>query len=195
MPRRYTLQRRAELKDDNRARILAAAVSIFRDRGMGAASTLAIAKAADVSPGTVRNHFPDRDDLASAVFEQALGELRPPDPGIFDRATGARDRMTRLATELAAFYERSEPWWRAYEREPELINAWSSGVDRYYRDVDRLMRAGLGPLSGDDTALAVVAAVIGPPTYFALRSRGLAAEDAVRIGVDLVVPWLEAQGG
>jgi hypothetical protein len=24
------------------------------------------------------------------------------------------------------------PWWRVYEREPELIRAWCGGVDQYY---------------------------------------------------------------
>ena len=52
---------------------------------------------------------------------------------------------------LAAFYERSEPWWRAYEREPDLVQAWSGGVDQYYAHIDELMRAALGdlaPMSG-----------------------------------------------
>ena len=66
MPRRYTLGKRAGPKADTRARILAAAVEIYRDRGMAAASNLAIAHAADVSPATVRNHFPDSAGLVAA---------------------------------------------------------------------------------------------------------------------------------
>ena len=55
------------------------------------------------------------------------------------------------------------------------------------------MRAALGPLSSDDVALGVVAAVIGPPTFFALRSRGMSSEAAVDLGLELAVPWLEAR--
>jgi hypothetical protein len=110
---------------------------------------------------------------------------------VFDGLGSLRDRVRRLAQELAAFYERSEPWWRAYEREPDLIRAWSGGVDQYYSDIEGLMRAALGELSSDDRSLTVVASVIGPPTFFAMRGRGLSSDEAVRLCLELAVPWLE----
>lgn len=191
MPRSYNLGRRAAPKADTRARIVAAALDIYRDRGLAGASNLAIARAADVAPATVRNHFPDEGDLARAVFEAMLEELRIPTPAIFDGIDDLAERVTRLAEALAAFYERSEPWWRAYEREPDLIQAWGGGVDQYYADIERLMRAGLGELADDERAVAVVASVIGPPTFFALRGRGLSSDEAVRLSLELALPWLE----
>src|SRR5215210_4611126 len=134
MPRAYNLGRRATPKADTRARIVAAAIETFRDRGFGGASNLAIARAADVAPATVRNHFPDQDTLATAVFEALLAELRVPTSAIFDGVDDPNARVELLARELAAFYERSAPWWRVYEREPELIKAWGGGVDHYYAD-------------------------------------------------------------
>jgi AcrR family transcriptional regulator len=183
--------RRAGPKADTRARIVAAALAIYRDRGFSGASNLAIARAADVAPATVRNHFPDEGGLARAVFEALLVELRIPSPEIFDGVHDPQARIELLARELAAFYERSESWWRVYEREPDLINAWSGGVDQYYADIDRLMRAALGDLSGDELSVAVVASVIGPPTFFALRGRGLSSDDAVGLSLELTLPWLE----
>ena len=59
MPRSYNLGRRAEPKADTRARIVDAALAIYRDRGLAGASNLAIARVADVVPATVRNHFPE----------------------------------------------------------------------------------------------------------------------------------------
>ncbi len=191
MPRSYNLGRRAAPKADTRARIVGAALEIYRDRGLAGASNLAIARAADVAPATVRNHFPEPGDLARAVFEGVLEELRIPTPAIFDGAAGVAERVTRLAEELSGFYERSEPWWRAYEREPDLIRAWSGGVDQYYADIERLMRAALGELSDDEQAVAVVASVIGPPTFFALRARGLSTDEAVSLTLELALPWLE----
>ena len=191
MPRPYRLGHRAAPKAETRDRIVIAALEIFRDRGLGGASNLAIARAADVAPATVRNHFPDPDALASAVFEALLMELKIPTPAIFDGVGSLRARIERLARELAWFYERSEPWWRAYEREPDLIRAWGGGVDRYYADIELLMRTALGDLSSDDRALAVVASVIGPPTFFALRGRGLSSDEAVALCLEVAVPWLE----
>lgn len=191
MPRSYNLGRRAEPKAETKARIVAAALEVYRDHGFTGASNLAIARAADVAPATVRNHFPDPNDLARAVFDGLLVELQIPTPAIFDGLDDLRARVTRLAEELAAFYERSAPWWRVYEREPDLIRAWSGGVDQYYADIEGLMRAGLGDLSDDEQSVAVVASVIGPPTFFALRGRGLSSDAAVRLSLELAVPWLE----
>ena len=118
-------------------------------------------------------------------------DLQIPTPAIFDTAPDLPGRIERLALELAAFYERSEPWWRAYEREPELIRAWAGGVDQTYADIERLMTAALGELATDERSLAVVASVIGPPTYFALRGRGFSWAEAVKLSVELAVPWLK----
>lgn len=192
MPRPYSLGQRAAPKAETRDRIVAAALAIYLDRGMAGASNLAIARAADVAPATVRNHFPEPGDLPRAVFSALLVELRIPTPAIFEGLSSLRDRVERLAAELAAFYERSEPWWRAYQREPELINAWSGAIEQeYYGDIDRLMRAALAELGTDERSMAVVATVIGPPTYFGLRARGLESEDAVRLCLELTLPWLE----
>src|SRR6187402_751072 len=106
MPRKYDLGQRAAPKAEVRARIVAAALEIYRDRGLAAASNLAIARAADVAPATVRNHFPEPGDLAKAVFEAMLDELDVPTTEIFDGADSLRERVTRLAESLAAFYER-----------------------------------------------------------------------------------------
>jgi AcrR family transcriptional regulator len=191
LPRPYNLGERSAPKADTRARIVTAALAIYRDRGLAGSSNLAVARAADVAPATVRNHFPEPGDLARAVFEALLVELHVPTPAIFDGIDDFSARVERLARELAAFYERSEPWWRAYEREPELINAWSGGVDQYYGDIDRLMRAALGELGDDELSVAVVASVIGPPTFFALRGRNLSSDEAVRLSLELALPWLE----
>jgi AcrR family transcriptional regulator len=191
MPRPYKLGRRAAPKAETRSRIVAAALEIFRDQGLAAASNLAIARAADVAPATVRNHFPEQDDLANAVFDAMLAELRIPTAAIFEGLEGFGERVERLARELAAFYERSQPWWQAYTREPELIRAWGGGVDRYYADVENLMRTALGELSSDERSVAVVASVIGPPAFFALKERGLSADEAVALTLELVLPWLE----
>jgi AcrR family transcriptional regulator len=193
VPRSYALGKRTEPKNETRARIVAAAAQVYRSRGVAAASNLAIAREADVAPATVRNHFPDPQELANAVFDEVLAELRPPTSAIFDGVDGIAERIARLASELAAFYERSSTAWQLYRQEPYLVEAWSGGVDRYYRDVDDLMRNALGPMRHDRTALALVAAVIGPPAFFALRARGLSSRRAADLCVEVVVPWLEAR--
>ena len=193
MPRPYRLGRRAAPKAEVRERIIAAAMTIYAERGVAAASNLSIAKAADVAPATVRNHFPEPGDLAEAVFAGMLAEVRIPTLQIFDGLDTLRGRVERLARELAAFYDRSEPWWRVYEREPDLIRAWGGGVDQSYAAIDGLMRTALGELASDERSVAVIASVIGPPTFFALRGRGLSSDDAADLSLEVALPWLEAR--
>ncbi len=191
MPRTYNLGRRADAKVRTRSAIVTAALELYRDRGPAGASYLAVARAADVAPATVRNHFPEAPDLARAVFEAMLAELRVPTATVLDGIGGLTERVRRLAEELAAFYERSEGWWRVYERDPELIDAWSGGLERYYADIDQLMRTALLELGSDERSVAVVVAVIGPPTFFALRVRGMRPAEAVALCMELAGPWLE----
>lgn len=190
MPRAYDLGRRAAPKAETRARILRATLELLRDAGSGGVSNLSVAKAADVAPATVRNHFPERADLMGAAFEVLIDDLRAPDASIFAGVTDPDARVELLARALADLYERGEPWWRALEREPDLIQAWGAGVDRYYADVEQLMRLALDDLGSDARSMAVVSAVIGPPTFFGLRGRGLSSDDAVAITLELVLPWL-----
>jgi AcrR family transcriptional regulator len=178
---------------ETRARIVAAAARVYRDRGVAAASNLAIAREADVAPATVRNHFRDTQELANAVFDLVLADLRPPTPAIYDGVEGMRGRITRLATELAAFHDRSSAAWQMYIQDPALIEAWSGKVGEYNQELDELMRRALGPLEDDQTALDLVAAVIGSPAFIGLRSRGLSSLEAAALCVDVVVPWLEAR--
>ena len=107
MPRPYRLGRRAAPKAEVRERIIAAAMAVYAERGFAGASNLSIAKAADVAPATVRNHFPEPGDLAQAVFVAMIAELRIPTPQIFEGLVTLRDRVERLARELDGWRKQS----------------------------------------------------------------------------------------
>lgn len=191
MTRTYRLGKRAEQQAETRARILEAAKRLYRERGMAGTSMLAVATAADVAPGTVRNHFPDTESLAVAVGEAVLDELGLPDDGIYRGTRSVGVRLERLAAELAYLSDRGEVWWAVMQREPELARVWSTLETSYAALLDRHVRAALGPLAGDDEAVAVVSATIGPPLFYALKQSGHSSDDAVRIGLELLLPWVE----
>jgi AcrR family transcriptional regulator len=193
MPRQYSMGKRADLKAETRARIITAAVDLYRERGTSGGSIRAIARRADVAVATVTNHFPRADDLSAAVAERVLDELRMPGPELFDGLEQISERIAALARELAAFFDRSEPWWRLYDRDPALGKSWSGAERRYFANLDRLVRLALGPLRADEIAVAVTTAVIGPPVFVALRGAGLSNREAVEVSAQLVVPWLEAR--
>src|SRR3954468_23269692 len=59
----------------NRQRIIAAAASVFAERGLDV-SLDDIAAAAGVGVGTVYRRFPDKDALIDALFEAKINDIR-----------------------------------------------------------------------------------------------------------------------
>ena len=71
-PRAKTPGRRAQQKTATRARILAAALHLFRTRGFDQTTTRAIATRARIAEGTVFNYFRTKEDIALAFLEQEV---------------------------------------------------------------------------------------------------------------------------
>jgi AcrR family transcriptional regulator len=94
---------RAELKAENRAKLMAAARGVFASKGYGAATVRDIVRATDLASGTFYNYFDDKDDAFSAV----LGE--------FTREARAAAREERLQPGLGV-EERVFNAYRAYFR-------------------------------------------------------------------------------
>jgi AcrR family transcriptional regulator len=192
MPRRYTLGKRSEEQAATRARIVAAALAIYRDEGSRAATTQVIARVADVAPGTVRNHFPDRADLDRAVADAILIEIGVPGVEIYEGLGTVIERVERLARELADFSARSENWWQVRESDPDLIASWAGHERRYEEHLSMLVAAALGP-DPDPNVVAVVGTIVGTPLYYALRGAGVSSDEAVEIELSLLIPWLEGR--
>ena len=60
--------------DDKRTAILKAAVGVFAERGLGAA-TSAISNAAGIAEGTLFTYFATKDELVNAVYRELKAEL------------------------------------------------------------------------------------------------------------------------
>jgi AcrR family transcriptional regulator len=189
VPRSYSLGKRAVQQADTRRRIVDAALDLYQERGVSGTTMQDIARRADVAPGTVANHFGSLEALATEVTERILGDLHMPTPDHFDGVDGLADRIHLMVHELAAFFERSEPWWRASQREPG-ISLWADAEQRFYRDLDALIRAALGPLSGDEDAVAVVTTVLGSWVIGGLQATGRSPVQAANLVSDLFVAWL-----
>ena len=193
MPRRYRLGRRAEQMSETRSGIVRAALELIRTGGLRAASVPAIARAADVAPATIRNHFPDRRDLLVEVGDMILGDLALPDVDIFDGLETTADRVTRLAHELVAFFGRGKEWWFVFTADAGMSLAFERTRGQYEARFDQLVRAALGPSADDPTTVAMVASVIGPPLHYALIGRGLELDEVVGSSLAMLVPWLEGR--
>jgi AcrR family transcriptional regulator len=59
-----------------RDRILAAAVSVMRERGLTSTTTKEIARAAGVAEGSIYNHFANKTELVAACMAEVSGGIR-----------------------------------------------------------------------------------------------------------------------
>jgi AcrR family transcriptional regulator len=194
VPRRYSLGKRGDAKADTRARIVAATLRLYREVGVAGASVPAIARAADVAPATIRNHFPGSNDLAEAAADAVLTALEMPDESIFEGASNPTERVRCLAEEMGAFSERGAKWWEIRERDPDLAQAWTAPEVRYRERLERLVRVAVAPHDDDAAVVAVVRTAV-EPLYYALRAAGSSSDEAVAVILSMVLPWLDQRLG
>ncbi len=87
-----------QAEDATRTKILAAAMQCFLQLGIAKTSLQDVARAADISRGTVYRYFADRRTLIDATIEQNVQNY-------YDEATEAMASTTTLAAQIGAFGE------------------------------------------------------------------------------------------
>jgi AcrR family transcriptional regulator len=81
--------------DDKRNAILAAAIAVFAERGLGA-PTSAISKAAGVAEGTLFTYFSTKDELVNALYRELKLELADGMLSNFPRKKNLRSRLEHI---------------------------------------------------------------------------------------------------
>lgn len=193
-PRRYAQSRRAESAAATREAIVDAAVAVYREKGIGGATMKAIADQADVSRGTILNHFGDADGLLDAVLDRILASIELPDTRILDGIALRDDRIRSYVAAMVAFFRRSASWWQVFESELErpVVKAREA---EYWAALGRLQSEALGPdLAANATLQTAIGAVIHPATMgsllWQLEQGGVVGDDASRIVEDVVLGFV-----
>jgi AcrR family transcriptional regulator len=152
-------------------RVLRAALALFGERGIDAASMDAITQASGVSKATIYNHWPNKEALLIDVMLMVNGMGR--DPEDVDSGDVCRDLATVLSRrppdEFDAARERMMPAMIAYSAvHQEFGEAWRHRVMEpsrvcLKRILRRAIKRGLLPAALDmDTAMALL---LGPLLY------------------------------
>lgn len=180
-PRRYSMDRRADLAAATRRRIVESTLDLHTAKGILGTSWKNIAERADVSIGTVYKHFPSLDELLPACGALMMERYRPPGPEDAEALAGASaDPAERLAAVVATvfdFYERAGPSAEIDPRERMLaaIQEWES----YWAEtLAAFVAAALRPLSPSAATIAVASALLDQRTFAALSARGIAPRQA-----------------
>lgn len=194
-PRRYVMTRRAELVAKTRGRIIAAALELYRERGIAVTSIQEVARRADVSPATVLNQFGTADRLAKTVVTQITGDLHIPDDRAWTDVRSRAARIRRLVAELFAFYERSTPWFELFRGQMDSVPALRSGQNRFWKDIGAVFERIFGAALRHDHTRAAIFGLTNPATLGALRSAGMSVDDAAELIGDVLVRLVEKRIG
>ena len=126
--------------EPTRDALVAAARSLFAERGYAAVGTEEVVRRAGVTRGALYHHFRDKQDLFRAVFEQTEGEIVQ---AIGTRVEGIADPMELLATGVRAVLDAcSDPvMMRIGLRDAPGVLGWEE-----WREIGN--RHGLGLVTG-----------------------------------------------
>jgi AcrR family transcriptional regulator len=197
-PRAYSLARRAASSAATRRRILDAAVATYRERGIEGARIAEIAARADVSRGTVLNHFGSPDGLLGAVLDEVLASLDMPDERVLEGATSDDDRIRRFLEAILRFNDRSGEWWAVFTDErhnlPD-IPALKAKEQQFWEQLGKLQIAALGPLVTDRVFAATLAGTMQSGLVFTLRGAGLSLDEAIEVTTTMLLAILHRERG
>lgn len=179
-PRAYNQNRRAATAAATRRQIRVAARALYRERGISATTTVAIAKRANVARGTILHHFGSADGLLEAVLDDITTALEWPDEQIQDGVEPESERIRRYVDAMFRFFVRSEEDWPAFARDlehPSLQKraAW------YYATAARLFEATFRDLASDRVVAAAARAYVNYGPLNDLRAAGLQLEEAIEV--------------
>lgn len=151
-----------------RERILSVAIDLFVEHGFEAVRVVDIAQAAEVSPGTVYNYFPTKEDLVfggSAAFEESLIDAltsRPPQMSLVQafrtftiQTRGALDQTDQAPVRTIARHA------RVIADSPALRLRARQNFDRVADRVADLIIAERGTAVTADQAWVIANAMIG----------------------------------
>ncbi|NJN18355.1 MAG: TetR/AcrR family transcriptional regulator [Oscillochloris sp.] len=112
MPR--TNQQNLALREESRAKIMAAALQLFGAYGYERTSVRMIAEAAGVAQGLMYSHFQGKDDLLRAIFSRSIADVRESfaRAAAGDPSVSAVERLIRAA--FAIVRERLDFWRLSY---------------------------------------------------------------------------------
>jgi TetR/AcrR family fatty acid metabolism transcriptional regulator len=140
--------RSAPVSGDKEARILAAAVRVFAERGYHGSSMAVVAREAGVATGTTYLYFDRKQDLLVTLFQRHLTEyMARCVPGLAAEAPGVA-RLRRLAEQHLQFFAEDRQLANVFQihiREPDplLADGIRPSVAAYFDLIGEVIQAGV----------------------------------------------------
>ncbi len=188
--RPYRLGKRAASVADTKRRILDAANAEYAENGIEDTSMQAVARRADVAPGTVLYHYPTPEDLADAVVETWIDEIGMPTADDIDSGADLQTRIRSLVGLLYEMYESSEWAYKIYQKSPNHPSLVKSN-QMWEENLRAMLFKAIGERAMDLEAVQVISVLIDPGFRGTLLSRGMSPERAVEAATQMTLDWLD----
>lgn len=120
--------------EETRARILEAALAVFRERGFERATMREIATAAEVAVGAAYYYFDSKDAIVMAFYERSQGEMRARIEELLGKSRTLEERLRAIVSTK----------FECFGPNRKLLGALSSHVDPEHP---------LSPFSRETTAI------------------------------------------
>ena len=189
--RPYRLGKREASVNETKRRVLDAATAEYAINGIEKTSMQAVARRADVAPGTVLYHYPTPEDLAEAVIDVWIKDLEMPRPDLVDPEADLDERINVLVDVVFSLYERSDWTYKIYQKSPNHPS-FAKGFEIWQASLGGLMLAALGDRAANAETMSVVSVLIDPGFRGTLLSRGLDETATRETAKRLILGWLEA---
>jgi AcrR family transcriptional regulator len=179
MARDYTMQKRAESRDQTRARILKATIELHDEKGVAPTTFADIAKRAAVGQATVSRHFPALSELIMACGAHVWADMRPPVPetaaSVFAGLGSTQKRLAKLIQELDDFYGRGEPRLRLILRDRELVPELQGFLSAVESGIEALVRQALANSGEPEPAIKMAIMLTSFSVWLEFNDLGLPA--------------------
>ena len=192
MPRRrpYRLGKRQASVNETKRRILDAAFTEYNENGIEETTMVAVARRANVAPGTVLYHYPEPEALAEAVADRLIEEVDWPEVHQIAEDTALEERVDLLLDTVYAMYETARPAADVYRKSPEhpavrkLQSVWDS-------QMSRTIAYALGSHVIDEDK-PMISAILEGPFLSSLLRRGVHEDQIQESASRLIVAWLKS---
>ena len=111
---------REQQKQENRAKLVAAARKVFAQKGLAAATARDIVRETDLATGTFYNYFDDKEDVFRAVFEEFAEPAR---------AAGREKRLQPGISLEQRIYDAYRSWFELVAADPEMFEFMRRNTD------------------------------------------------------------------
>jgi AcrR family transcriptional regulator len=185
------LGRRASATAETRKRIVDAAIALHAEKGVADTSWADIARRADVALGTVYRYFPTHEQLVPACTSENALRIKPPTAAVLTGVRRADQRLTRLVSELFAFYERAAPWTPRASVDRERIPVLDGILKHREAALRSLVEETLGPHRRRRRAPEATLALCSFGVWKSLTGSGLTTQAAADLIGDILMTWLD----